>query len=196
MEKVIGPTISVLQDNIYITGTSEDSLSGTAIYRYDPPNSQGEVKNVDNITTGKYTAPRFELTTSGKWTFYAKDTAGNSNTKQTSTITLYRCNYCNQKTNQLHYRCPTHKDSQTCSTFPSECDYDLGTGTCSKTPCYTGPSYYYGKGNPTDGPCIVCNKNNTAGGYYHLVHYGCSEHYTLQTNNNWGYTCEAHGGMR
>ncbi len=122
MEKVIGPIISVLQDNIYITGTSEDNLSGTAIYRYDPPNKTGTSNSVSNVT-GKYTAPKFELTTSGKWTFYAQDTAGNYARASSSYITYYtyHCNYCGQNTNSLHYRCPKHYRSQTCSTSVTRC---------------------------------------------------------------------------
>ena len=129
MEKESGPAISFSQNNIYITGTSEDHLSGTAIYRYDPPDSQGEVKNVDNITTEIFTAPQFELTTSGIWKFTAIDFAGNSDSAETENITLYLCNYCNQKTVTLdnHYRCPVHFTSQSCSSFTKCINY---SGTC------------------------------------------------------------------
>ena len=132
MEKVIGPTISVSQDNIYITGTSEDNLSGTAVYRYDPPNSQGEETNVDNITTELFTAPQFELTTSGIWKFTAIDFAGNSDSGNTEDIRLYLCNYCNQKTVQLHYNCPTHYASLSCDTYSSLCKIQTGS---AHVPC-------------------------------------------------------------
>ena len=154
MEKAIGPTISVSQSTIYITGTSEDNLSGTAIYRYDPPNDQGEVKNVDNISTEKFTAPQFELTTSGIWTFYAQDTAGNSDTKQTSSITLYRCNYCNQKTVQKHYRCPTHYTSQSCSFTSTTCT--VSSGVCGAEFNVVN-SYYYS--SAPDVTCYICERN-------------------------------------
>ena len=161
MEKAIGPTISVSQSTIYITGTSEDNLSGTAIYRYDPPNSQGEATNVDNISTELFTAPQFELTTSGIWKFTAIDFAGNSDSADTENITLYLCNYCNRKTVQLHYRCPTHFSSQTCSFSQTTCGTLLSQIKCEKTPCYTTTPTGVTQGGSFH--CSYCNRYPTTG---------------------------------
>ena len=177
MGREAGPTISVSQDNIYITGTSEDNLSGTAIYRYDPPNSQGEIKNVDTITTELFTAPQFELTTSGIWTFYAQDTAGNSDTKQTSSITLYRCNYCNQKTVQLHYNCPTHFAYCRCSDSSLTCYYSK---QCLRTPIYTDA--YCGGPYSGAGKAKVCQScGNTHVDPYYLWYANCQSHIGQET---------------
>ncbi len=178
-----GPTVSVSQSTIYITGTSEDNLSGTAIYRYDPPNNQGELKNVDNITTETFTAPQFELTTSGIWKFTGIDQAGNSDSAETEDITLYLCNYCNQKTVQLHYNCPTHFNSRSCTTWSTTCD-EVDSVYCGKTPALTGQ--LLGGHTVGEWTCHVCGLKILNNFYHYFRNVVCQEHlyyqYTLSKN--------------
>ena len=126
MEKTIGPTISVSTSGFYITGYSTDTVSGTAGYCYNTSTSapsKSSYTSVTNRPTSKYTASQYHVTSSNTYRFHAIDTAGNHNYGSTSYITYYKyhCNYCNQDTDSLHYNCPTHYETQSCSLNSSPC---------------------------------------------------------------------------
>ncbi len=177
MGREAGPTISVSTSGMNITGTAEDLLSGTVGYCYNQSDTPDEFTSVEPVQTASYTAPQFKITASGVWRFHAKDLAGNSDFKSTSSLTklTYHCNYCNQDTNSLHFNCPMHFSSRSCSLSGGTCDLMLGYNPCRKTPCYTGVTGSQITYTSTQ-VCPACGRQVQKGDIGYGVNEACGDH--------------------
>ena len=192
MGREAGPTISVSESVMYVTGTSEDLLSGTVGYCYNQSDTPDEFTFVEPTQTTSYTAPQFKITASGVWRFHAKDLAGNTDFKSTSSLTkyTYHCNYCNQDTNSIHYRCPTHKTksgsycltSQSTCPFTSDCTTKMTVNGADQTTAYRNCAVC---GTYLNGATVWCSRKVCASCSFDNMWYWCLSHARSQT-----LTCE------
>ena len=159
MEKAIGPTISnPTTTSTHLKCSILDTLSGFKEYTYSvssviPSDAHALFSNpFTNETPLDYTIKQ-----SGTWLLTVKDLAGNTVEHNYGYLTFYSyyCNYCGQNTNSLHYRCPTHYSSQSCSSSRETCSVK---STCNGSYSQQSVDYMCSCGASYVKSCWVCSK--------------------------------------
>ena len=161
--------------NKTIYGYASDSTSGVESYCFNTSASPGKYTNVTPHTEQKtYNGTASSSTT---YYFHVKDTAGNyKNTSSYIIIYTYHCNYCNQDTTLVHYRCPVHGNSTGCLTTSGTCNVS-SYGICGALPSYIRSASTNSPIKQSRWTCGGCKVKYTSVDSYSCT-WSCAKHAT------------------